>query len=238
MKSIVRRVGFAKCDNPIGFVDSDIVSAIIEVGRFFTEIDYSNRPKDFEKRNIPAAVGPFANGQWPDYIRKQYTLNSLHQRCHSKGLLKDWQNNRIRRFMWDAAGAHTALSIPYHEAELVYILEIVLPIKNRESSTEHLLARIGDKDCNKFILDFLDELIPLQFEEGLEQANGHGFSMEELNFGMLKSLGGLSIIWTDCIDDHLRLSPSSRTLKLFWDISLLDQSLLFWFDARCLKQSR
>ncbi len=140
--------------------------------------------------------------------------------------------------MWDAAGAHTALSIPYHEAELIYILEIVLFIKNRESSTEHLLARICDKDCKKFILDFLDELIPQQFEEGFEQANGHGFSMEELKFGILKSLGGLSIIWTDSIDDHLRLSPSSRTLKLFWDISLLDQSLLFWFDARCLKKFR
>jgi len=236
--SVISRAGFAKCENPIGFVDSDIVSAIIEIGRFFTEIDYSNRPKDFYKGNIPGAVGPFANGQWPDHVRKQYTLDSLHQRCHSKGLLKDWQNNRIRRLMWDTTVAQTALSIPYHKAELVYILEIVLSIKNKESSIGRLLARIGDKECNKFILEFLDELIPQQSEEGLEQADGHGFATEELNFGMLESLGGLSIIWTDCIDDHLRLSPSSRTLKLFWDISLLDQSLLFWFDARCLRQCR
>lgn len=211
---------------------------IIEIGRFFTQIDYSNRPRDFCKGNVPGAVGPFASGPWPDEVRKQYTLNELHRRCRAKGLMKDWQNNRIKRLILDATVVRTAISIPDRQAELVYIRELLVSLKGREPSTAHLLTKIGDEQCNQFILDYLDTLLSRKPRSSLEQADGHAFSAEELNLGMLQSLGGLRIIWTDRVDDHLRLSPSSRTLTLFWDISLLDQSLLFWFDAQCLRPSR
>ena len=47
---IIDRLGFSKCDNAIGFTDSDITLVMTEIGRFFTELDYSNRPKDFQLR--------------------------------------------------------------------------------------------------------------------------------------------------------------------------------------------
>lgn len=235
LKSIINRAGFAYCDNITGYMDSDITGMIIEIGRFFTEIDYSNRPKQFYKGTIPGAVGPFANGPWSKDVQKQYTLNELHGRCHAKGLLEDWQKQKIRRFRFKNM---VGIGRSDREAELTYILEIVLLIKGGRTGQTASIGKIGEHECNEFILDFLDKLCSQKAEECLEQADGPVFAAEDLNFKKLQSLGGLSVVWTDRIDNHLRLSPSSRTLQLFWDISLLDQSLLFWSHSERLKKSR
>ena len=235
LKEIIDRVGYASCDNMSGYVDSDITLMILEIGRFFTEIDYSNRPKGFSKGDIQGSVGPFSNGPWLEDTRKQYTLNNLHQRCFTKGLLVDWQKCKISRLRFTNM---VGISMTDREAELAYILEIIISIKNVRVSKTHLLADIGDEVCNEFILDFFDKVLQRGIDESLEQANGQVFAAKYFDFANLKSLGGLSLVWTDNIDDHLRLSPSTRTLKLFWDISILDQSLLFWSHARCLKKFR
>ena len=237
LKNIIDRTGFAYCNNITGFVDSDITLVLIEIGRFFNEIDSSNRPIDFHRGIFPGAVGPFANGPWPQHIIKHYTLHELHRRCSSKNLLKDWEDRKINRFIFKNARSEL---MSCRQAELVYILEAILIIQKGDSNTGHLVKpiSISEGECNRFILDFLDDYYQQNSEESLCQADCPVFSEKEFNFKTLQSLGGLSILWTDLIDDHLRLSPSSRTLKLFWDISLLDQSLLFWSQAQCLKKFR
>ena len=85
LKDVIHRAGFAYCDNISGFADSNVTLLIIQIGRFFTEIDSSNRPKDYLKGNILGAVEPFAQGPWPENIRHEYTVNELHKRCHDKG---------------------------------------------------------------------------------------------------------------------------------------------------------
>ncbi len=83
LKEIVNRCGLAKRDNAIGFVDSDVISIILEVGRFFTELDYSNRPKDFQRGIHPDAVGPFVSEIWSKETREKFTLDELHRRCQN-----------------------------------------------------------------------------------------------------------------------------------------------------------
>ena len=57
-----------------------------------------------------------------------------------------------------------------------------------------------------------------------------------MNNKTFREHGGFRIIWTECIDAHLRLSTSSRTITLLLDNSLPDQSLVFWYDAQSIKQ--
>ena len=235
LREIVYRAGFRSINSITGFMDSDVTLVIIEIGRFFTEIDSFCRPNDFYSGNIPGAVGPLIGAPWPEEVRKQYTLNELHRRCLSKCLLKDWLKQKVQRFTFTGK---TCAKLSDREAELTYILEILLSIREKEQYSGNLLANVGEKECNEFIIDFLDDFLPRQVEENLEQAGDPTFKPSDLNLSALETFGGLSVVWTDRIDDHLRLSPSSRTLRIFWDISLLDQSPLFWSNAQCLRKFR
>ena len=231
---IIDRLGFGKCDNAIGFTDSDITLVITEVGRFFTELDYSNRPRDFQLGNIPDAAGPFMNEPWSENIRKHFTLNELHRRCHQKGLIKDWEGRNIRRIVFDS-NSGTGTGTTERQAEVLYLLETIFAINRGRRRNWPLRRLISEKESQMFILDFLGLFDAPPSQDDLEQSNDQTFVARDLNFQILTTLGGLRIIWTDSIDDHLRLSTSARTLTLFWDVSLLDQSLLFWYNAHCLK---
>ena len=231
-KDIISRFGFGKCDNAIGFIDSDVTSIIIEIGRFFTEIDYSNRPREFNKGNTPNAAGPFVNGPWPDDVMKKYTLNELYGRCHGKGLLQDWKGNKILRIIFDplrGIGEGTT----DRQAGLMYILDTIFAINRTERRGWPLRRAISVTESSEFILDFLETFDAP--DEKLEQANHSVFAATALNMNSLTRLGGLNIVWSDCINDHLKFSMTSRTITLFWDVSLLDQSLLFWYNARKLR---
>ena len=231
---IVDRLGFSKCDNAIGFMDSDITLVIIEIGRFFTELDYSNRPKEFKLGNHPDAAGPFMNEPWPENVRKQFTLNDLHRRCHQKGLLKDWEGNNIRRIVFDSNhGIGTGTT--ERQAEFLYILETMFTINRGRRRNWPLRKLVSEKESQMFILDFLGLFDAPPSQDDLEHSNDQVFAARDLNFKILTTLGGLRVVWSNCVDDHLRLSTSARTLTLFWDVSLLDQSLLFWYNAHCLK---
>ena len=233
LKDIINRLGFGKTDNAIGYFDSDITSMILEIGRFFTEIDYSNRPKEFSKGGVPNAIGPFANEPWSAETRAKYSLKELHDRCPAKNLMRDWQGSQILRLVFDSMIGSGRTD---RQAEYVYILEAIFAISRVKPKGWPLRRPITNNESREFILEFLDKHVE-QSEESLEQASEQVFAASELNIETLKSLGGLDIVWTDCIDDHLRLSINSRTLILFWDVSLLDQSLLFWYNARCLKMN-
>ena len=58
LKDIIHRCGFAKRDNAAGYVDSDVTPIIIEIGRYFRELDYSSRPDGFQIGALPDAVDP------------------------------------------------------------------------------------------------------------------------------------------------------------------------------------
>lgn len=232
LRDVINRLAFSKCDNAIGFMDSDVTSVIIEVGRFFTELDYSNRPKDFHEGNIPDAVGPFVNGPWSEDVRKKFSLNQLHRRCHEKGLLKDWEGNNIIRIVFDSV---SGTGTTERQAELLYILEAIFAINRARRRNWPLRRLISEEESQMFILDFLVLFDVLDSQDDVEQSNDQVFAAHDLNLQTLMSLGGLRVVWSDCIDDHLRLSTSSRTLTLFWDVSLLDQSLLFWYNAHSLE---
>ena len=231
---IIDRLGFSKCDNAIGFTDSDITLVITEIGRFFTELDYSNRPRDFQSGNIPDAAGPFMNEPWSESVRKQFTLNELHRRCHQKGLMKDWEGRNILRIVFDS-NSGTGTGTTERQAEVLYVLETIFAINRGRRRNWPLRRLISEKESQMFILDFLGLFDAPPSQDDLEQSNDQIFVARDLNFQILTTLGGLRVIWSDCIDDHLRLSTSARTLTLFWDVSLLDQSLLFWYNAHCLK---
>lgn len=229
---IINRFGFSQCDNAIGFMDSDITSMIIEIGRFFTELDYSNRPKNFREGNIPDAAGPFMNRPWSKDIRERFTLKELHRRCHEKELTKDWEGNKIVRIVFDSvSGAGTS---ELH-AEYLYILETIFAINRAPRRDWPLRISISEEEGQMFILDFLEFFDVPHSQDDVELSNDHVFAAHDFNLQVLRSLGGLRVVWSHCIDDHLRLSTSARTLTLFWDVSLLDQSLLFWYNAHALK---
>ena len=234
LKNIITRLGFSKCDNTTGYTDSDITSVIIEVGRFFTELDYSNRPKNFREGSIPNAAGPFVNGPWSEDVRKQFTLNELHRRCHKKELIKDWEGNAIIRLRFDSASSNRKNE---RQAELMYILEAIFAVNRARRKNWPLRRLISEEESQMFILDFLGLFDVPDPQNHVEQSRGQVFAAHDLNLQILMSLGGLRVVWSDCIDDHLRLSTSSRTLTLFWNVSLLDQSLLFWYNAHSLKNS-
>lgn len=229
---IINHFGFGQCDNAIGYMDSDITSMIIETGRFFTELDYSNRPKSFRDGNIPDAAGPFMNGPWSEDIRDQFTLKELHRRCHEKELTKDWEGNKIVRIVFDSVSSTSTSEL---HAEYLYILETIFAINRAPRRNWPLRISISEEESQMFILDFLGLFDVPQSQDDVELSNDHVFAAHDFNLQVLRNLGGLRVVWSHCIDDHLRLSTSARTLTLFWDVSLLDQSLIFWYNAHALK---
>lgn len=50
----------------------------------------------------------------------------------------------------------------------------------------------------------------------LEAARGPSFRINDLNIQSLRALGGLRILWTHCLEDHLRLDLSTRSLSVRW----------------------
>ena len=232
LRDIINRLGFSKCDNAIGFMDNDVTSVIIEIGRFFTELDYSNRPKNFREGNIADAVGPFVNEPWSENIRKKFNLNELHRRCHGKGLIKDWEGNNIIRIVFDSV---SGTGTTERQAELLYILEAIFAINRARRKNWPLRRLISEEESQMFILDFLGLFDVPDSQDDVEQSHDQIFAAQDFNIQTLMRLGGLRVVWSECVDDHLRISTSSRTLKLFWDVSLLDQSLLFWYNAHSLK---
>ncbi|KAL9609370.1 MAG: hypothetical protein Q9167_005860 [Letrouitia subvulpina] len=239
LKHIITKAGFAECDNQTGYIDSDVASLIIEIGRFFNEIgrffketDPSNQAGKFPSETVPGAIDSSVDSLWPEEIRKNYLFDELHRRCHMKGLLKDWQKHKILRVQFNGVLGSGRSD---RSSELLYILETILCIVQGECRTRRLLVNLSQKECNKFIVDFLKQHLPRRPQRKFEQADGQVFKAAELNLGTLKTLGGLRIIWSDSIDDHLYLSPEERTIKLFWDVSLLDQSPIFRAYAECFQ---
>lgn len=223
LKDIIHRTVFARCDNWIGYVDSDITLMIVEIGRSFTETEAANRPNNFLKGHDAGAIGSHASGVWPEHIRESHALEELRR--------KDWRGDNVGRLL-------VTNKVEYktdHEAEIRCIPETICSMKGLRHPSQNFQVSIGREERDDFIIDFLTTRFACAPDYRLEQVAGESLNANDLNIMSLTALGGLTIVWTDIIDDHLRLSPSSRTICLFWNVPLLEQSLLFRYNAQCLK---
>lgn len=146
--------------------------------------------------------------------------------------MKDWEGNNVNRVVFNSVASTGATE---RQSELMYILEAILAINSAGQKNWPLRRLVSEEESQVFILNFLGLFGVPDSQDDVEQSNEQVFAAHDLNLQTLISLGGLRIIWSDNIDHHPRLSTSSRTLTLFWDVSLLDQSLLFWYHAHSLK---
>ena len=234
LRRVIETAGLGQCASYLGYFDSDVTQLLIEIGRFFNEIDFSNRPSGYQRGMVPDAVGPYMNGEWPTEIRKEYTLQELHRRCQEKGLLRDWEDMPIRRVLVTRL---PTILIAQDQSEMVYIMEVILFTSKGISKDWELHSPPTTQQSQEFILDYLQQFCHDETHEHLEQSTDRVFAAPLFHVDSLRRLGDLSIIWTDNIDDHLRLSLTSRTLQVFWDVSLLEQSLLFWCNSQVLKKN-
>lgn len=64
----------------------------------------------------------------------------------------------------------------------------------------------------------LFQIMPLSSREqlALEGSKDSSFAADDLNIKSLKSIGGLSIEWTDSFEDHLQLNLVNKTLYIAW----------------------
>lgn len=212
LQLIIEKVGLGQCSSYLGYFDSDVTLLLIEVGRFFKEIDFSNRPPGYHNGMVPEAVGPYMNGEWPAKIRKEYTLQALHRRCHQKGLLRDWEDLPIHRVLLTRFSTTRASQ---EQAEMIYILEALLLSSKGVLEDRQFLSPPTIEQSQDFILDYLQRFWIDETDEQLEQSTDRVFAARLLHVESIRRLGDIRIVWTDCIDNHLRLSLDSRTLQLY-----------------------
>ena len=173
---------------------------IVEVGRFFGDLAQALKStKDAEKTSL---------------IREEYTLAALYQRCVQRDVLGALDGSVNRK-------TKQSLDKIYH----------VLCALNHVANLPEELPLPSGRLMNSFILDELDGLYirdAAPRSSKFPQIEDHmHFERKELGFKQLTELGGLKIAWTNLYTQHLRLIRSSKTLLLFWDVSVLGQSPLF-----------
>ncbi|KAF4633090.1 hypothetical protein G7Y89_g5031 [Cudoniella acicularis] len=64
----------------------------------------------------------------------------------------------------------------------------------------------------------------------LDCASGSTLRIDDLNINSLRSIGNLSIVWTDVVEDHLKLDLNNMTLSVIWEPQYSDSSLIGRFQ--------
>ena len=85
-------------------------------------------------------------------------------------------------------------------------------IFNRRNSLEEVLGLTLPQLC--YILHAIKQTV--QPIGTLEAASGPNFRLSDLNIKSLRDIGGLSIVWTPYLEDHLRLDVKSKKLFVLW----------------------
>lgn len=170
---------------------------IIEVGRFF--------------RDLAQAMESNRDAEKTRFLRRKYTLAALHHRCVARDVLGVVDGPACRQ-------TKQAMDKIYH----------VLSALNHVANLPEELPLASADLMDSFILDGLDALYirdaaPRSRRLTHIEDQMH-FERKELGFKQLTELGGLKIAWTNLYTQHLRLIRSSKTLLLFWDVSVLGQS--------------
>lgn len=174
---------------------------IIEVGRFFRELFKDMRKHAYDAHSAEA-------------IKKTYTLTSLYERCKERdGAIQEYADSEKQRTLY-----------------LGRIWNVLRCLNHVAVMPEELPTPVDDI-MDLFILEMLDRLYvrgatPRSMTAPRPDESLH-FSPKELCLKTLTELGGLKIAWTNLYTQHLRLIRSSKTLLLFWDVSILGQSPLF-----------
>lgn len=184
---------------------------IIEVGRFFQ--DLSGDMKQY-------SCNPGASNA----IKQIYTMSELYKRCKERDVDPETPVDAEKEMRLRLSRIWAVLRCLNHVA--------VLPEEPPGFVHEGL---------NQFILDSIDE----SYIRGATPQNPQlpnvddalHFSPKELSFKTLTDLGGLKIAWTHLYSQHLRLVRSSKTLLLFWDVSILGQSPVFTHWPQWMTQS-
>lgn len=122
-----------------------------------------------------------------------------------------------------------AIQRPNPSLTLYYINAIVLLLMIDDGySITHIFSYskavekvIENKPINILLgmdISNLLQIIHLSFLEPLvlEGSKGSTFTTDDLNVQYLKSIGGLSIRWTDTFKDHLRLDLKTKKLHIAW----------------------
>lgn len=173
---------------------------IIEIGRYFKDL-------------ASTYSGSRAVSEPWIATKQRFTLASLYWRCHARGILEPVEG-------------------PVEKQVKVCLGRIwnVLQAFNHVAVLPHSLPTPASVYLNDFILDVLDrhyirDGAPNNVVSTLD-GDLH-FLPKELCFKTLTELGGLKIVWTSLYTQHLRLVRSSKTLMVFWDVSIFGQSPLF-----------
>lgn len=184
---------------------------IIEVGRFFQDLS-----RDIKQYSSHAGA--------IDAIKRTYTMSELYERCKQRDVVLNASVDLVKEARLRLSRIWTVLRCLNHVA--------VLPEQ---------LPGFVNEGLNQFVLDLIDEsyirgATPQNLQSPNVDDNLH-FSPRELCFKTLTELGGLKIAWTHLYSQHLRLVRSSKTLLLFWDVSILGQSPLFAHWPQWMNQS-
>jgi hypothetical protein len=64
----------------------------------------------------------------------------------------------------------------------------------------------------------------------MDCAAGSTLRIDDLNINSLRSIGNLSIVWTEVVENHLKLDLNSMTLFVVWEPQFSDSSLMGRFQ--------
>jgi len=139
-------------------------------------------------------------------------LYSLAERCYRRGLLRQPEIEERAlaaahmTFFYDVASAikfkHRFPDFLYNSLGDFFLehrsLRIDEVIERAEKIFDHQMRHIGSgKDIY------------------LKEAEGPSFAPSQFNIESLEQVGGLEIRWTDCLDQHLRISSRPHTIQIF-----------------------
>ena len=109
--------------------------------------------------------------------------------------MKDWEGKSIRRIVFDSnSGTGFGTGTTERQAEVLYILETIFAINRGRRRNWPLRRLISEKESQMFILDFLGLFDAPSLQDDLERSNDQVFVARDLNFQILRTLGGLRVI--------------------------------------------
>ena len=176
---------------------------MIEVGRFFK--DLARAIADSPIRSSPLIE-----------TKAKFSLAALYRRCKARGVLDTVHGPAEKQVMISLQKIWTVLHTFNHVAFL----------------PQSLPTTLDGTSLGVFVLDALDQWYsrdgaPNNVQKDHPHMGDAHFLPKELCFKTLTELGGLKIKWTKLYTQHLRLDRRSKSLIMFWDVSILGQSPLF-----------
>jgi hypothetical protein len=186
-----------------------------------TSVPIHSHPVAFNYRVMVVALDGLEHGRT--------SIGSILQRCYQLRVLTQPDNSRLSSYsdhIWllvlivltlnTVFRVHWPFEADYLFCDLnlfqITLVEIFLTRHCRQRSFEEVLGLTLLQLCHMLhaIGELYSKMTPL------EAARGSSFRISDLNIESLRALGGQRILWTHCLEDHLRLDLSHRTLSVLW----------------------